>query len=289
MNKSQHLKSDFLVLLAASIFGAYGLYLRFFPNIHPVAFLFAFQAVGTAAFLIINLIGGFQKFGKREFYFLISLAAVAVINDLTYFISFKLTTIANAAIAHQMVSVFLILLGPLLLREKNHKKDWIALPISIIGAFILYGGVSLSENKDALGITLALVSAIFYALVIILYRKIPQSGLTVREITFWRYLISTIIILPILPLFGVNKFGPEEILPLVAFGIIFAVIASILHLYGIKISRSSLHASIIGRMEPVTAFLYALGFLNEIPSLGTIAGGILIIGSSIWLSLTKKD
>jgi drug/metabolite transporter (DMT)-like permease len=49
------------------------------------------------------------------------------------------------------------------------------------------------------------------------------------------------------------------------------------------------HASIIGYLEPVSAPLYALVFLSQIPSLWTVAGGALIVAAGIVVVLFGRD
>src|SRR5271156_4351512 len=101
------LTGDVLVLVAMALFGSYPLFLRFFPNIPTLAFLLAFQVVGAVAF------GSFQCFSERtpikgnRLALLAALAVVASGNDLAYFFALRLTSVANAVLAHQMVSGFL--------------------------------------------------------------------------------------------------------------------------------------------------------------------------------------
>ena len=82
----------------------------------------------------------------------------------------------------------------------------------------------------------------------------------------------------------VSSIQRDDLALLVAFGILFAVIASGIHNLGISRTRS-LHASILGKSEPVFAIIYAWIFLSEGPSMRTVIAGVLIIGASTWLAL----
>lgn len=278
---------DLLISASMVIFGAYPLFLRFFPEIPIITFLFAFQVLGFIGFSFLVPHG--QVFLRRwkDYQFIIALAVVAVANDLTYFLAFRLTAVSNAAIAHQMVSVFLLALSPLLLGEKTKRSEILALVFSLFGIGILYGkGVALSRQADLWGVTLGLASAVFYALVIILYRYLPSRGLNIRVINFWRYAVSAIILLPFMlsvPGFTIRMI---DIAPLIIFGLVFAVVAAGIHTWGISKTRP-LHASIIGKSEPVIASLYAFLLLGEIPSFWVIVGGLMIIGSSAWLAFRR--
>lgn len=280
-------QADMLMLVSMIIFGSYALFLRFFPQIPAISFLFFFQAAGLVIFALIAE-RGFTKITRKEFVLFGILALVTLGNDLTYFLAFRLTSVANAAISHQMASVFLLFLAPVFLKEKTSRSEWISFWLSLVGIGILYSdGLSIGRTNDLWGVTLGLLSAVFYAFLIILYRRLLDAGLTVRKINFWRFAISAPLLLPIMLSFGGFKIGTGDLLPLVIFGILFAVVASGMHNFALGRSRA-LHASIIGKSEPVIASLYALFFLDEMLSLRTVLGGILIVGSSVWLA-TRKD
>ncbi len=276
-------KGDLLILGAMLIFGSYALFLRFLPGIPTISFLFSFQVVGAISFFLLSLKREL-RISRRDLLLLLGLAVVAVGNDLTYFQAFRFTTIANAALSHQMVSVFLIFLAPYLLKEKINKNEWIALIISLLGILIIYwNGLGFRSANDLLGISLGLLSAIFLSLLIIFYRLISQRGLKLSIINFWRYLVSIILLLPFIFLSGAFNAMYQSIIPLLLFGFIFAVLASGIHTWGI-IQTRSLHASILGKSEPVIAVIYGVILLNEIPSPQVIIGGLLIIGAGVWLA-----
>ncbi len=284
MKLSKEAKGDSLILIAMLIFGSYALFLRAFPAIPTISFLFFFQLVGAISFFLIALKRNLLWVNRKDLLFLLGLAIFAVANDLMYFQAFRLTSIANTALPHQMVSIFLIFLAPYFLKEKTNKYEWTALVVSILGLVIIYwNGISLQSGQDLLGITLGLASALFYALIIIFFRLTSQRGLTISTISFWRYTFSVIMMFPFMFLFGGFNVTNQDFVPLIIFGIIFAVIASAIHISGL-IQTRALHASILGKSEPVIAILYGIILLNETPSMQVIIGGVLIIGAGVWLA-----
>ncbi len=273
-----------LITLAMLIFGGYALFLRFFPGISALAFLFAFQLVGAVCFGISLLVSGPRRVPSREeLRLFVFLAFAALANDLAYFLAFRFTSVANAAVGHQTVSVFLLLFAPYFLGEKSRKGEYLALFISLAGVAVLFSeGMALRSLDDIYGITLALASALFYGLVIICLRLLGRRNVPTRTVNFWRYSISTFLLLP-LSVSGDLTFTFSQIPILFLFGFVFAVVACFLHVSGINRTRA-LHASIIGKSEPVIGSFYAWMFLQETPSLHTMLGGMLIIGSSLWLA-----
>lgn len=290
MKKINSFRGDTLILFAMLLFGGYSLFLRFFPEIPTITFLFTFQVVGATTFLVIALKHKQHKAARLHWKLLVALAVCATLNDLAYFLAFRLTTVANAAVAHQMVSVFLLFLAPIILKERTRNKEYWSLALSLVGIVVLYWDRSyfFGGSSDLVGITLGLISALFYALIIILYRHIPTRGLSISTINFWRLMLSTLFLLPLMPTLGGFNISASSLIPLVAFGILFAFIASGIHNLGISMTRP-LHSSILGKTEPVIAVIYAMLFLGEIPALNAVLGGILIVGSGLWLAFEKSE
>lgn len=278
-------KGDFFIFSAMLLFGSSALFLRFLPKIPTITFLFAMQFVGVIVFfVVVKTSKERHEISRKEWLLFLALAAVAVLNDFTYFSAFRLTTVANAAFSHQMVSVLLLLFAPWLLKERTEKKEAGALAVAVAGLALLYGGgIALSGRNHFLGISLGLLSAIFYALLIVLYRRLPARGFSVSFVNMWRYALSSLALLPFALTSSRFALNYKNILLLAGFGILFAAIATALHTFGISKTRA-LHAAIIGQSEPVIASIYAFIFLREAPGVYTLIGGALIIGAGIWLA-----
>ncbi len=285
---SRDFKGDLLVTLAMLIFGTYALFLKLLPEIPVVSFLFAMQVVGMVAFFVSAARQGFPKTTAKAKWLLLALAVTTTANDLTYFYAFRSTSVANASVAHQLVSIFLLFLAPLFLNERTKKNEWISLAVALIGIIVLFGpGMSISQS-DTLGIALGVLSALFYALFVLIYRYMPSQGYTISFMNFWRYTLSTAMLLPFIPYFGGFGVIYENFGSLLAFGMLFAVIASGIHNLGISRTRP-LHVSIIGKSEPVIATIYAFFFLQQTPTLSAIIGGTLIVGVSMWLAFQEQN
>ena len=291
MKTSSVLSGDALILFTMAIFASSPLFFRFNPNIPVALFLAAFQIVGALCFFFIAKYQGIPTLSRYEYILLGTLALAAVLNDLCYFFALRLTSVANAAVGHQSVSLFLLVLSPIFLKEKTTRAEWLVLVVSIVGIVLLYSdGLEGATGDDhLLGITLAVISGFFYASIIILYRIIPAHNrtLTIPVINFWRYTISCILLLPFINVVTFHTVGSTDIVTLVLFGFIFAVIASGIHNHAISMTRS-LHVSILGKSEPVFAVIYSMVFLHETPKVSAVVGGAFIIIPSLWLMLYGK-
>lgn len=281
---SSIVRGDLYVVTALALFGTYPLFLRLWPDIPAAAFLFAFQVVGAIALAPHALKNGFV-FSRRQVLILVLFALSALLNDLCYFYAYRLTTIGNAALAHQLVSFFLIFLAPRLLNERTHGSELVALFISFAGIALIYAeDILINKSESILGITLGILSAFFYALVIIGYRYVGKTRMPLVSVNFWRFVIGTVLLIPLIVSEGGAGMSGSSLFPLVVFGLFFAVLATSIHAHGLGLTRP-LRSSILGKTEPVFAMLYAGLFLSEVPSITTLVGGVFIIGSSIWLTL----
>lgn len=287
--KRSLLSGDVLILLAMAIFGLYAIFIRLFPGVSPLAFLFAFQLVGAASFAIPSLRDPTNiSRAKRQVPLLFSLALVAMGSDLLLFLAVRMTSIANATVAHQSVSIFMLFLAPLFAKKKTRKQELVALSISMLGMSLLYyRGLQVGTGKDIAGISLGVLSGLFYALIILLYGLIHSRGVSLTMTSFVRYAISTLLLAPFIPLMGLNSVKPHDLFPLLVFGLTFAVIATAIHTAGITKTRP-LHATILGKSEPVFAIVYAVFILGEAPTTEAVVGGVLIAGSSVWLAVRKE-
>lgn len=295
----KNLSGDTLVFASMLIFGSYALFIKPYKGIVPeFMFLFAMQAVGAVGFYFLSRCFGtknlFTVFRGNVWLFL-GLILVTLGNDWTYFAAMRLTSVANAAFTHQMVSAFLLFLAPIFLLESTTKKEWGAFAVSLIGLGVLFIPAFAFRNEQTMwgnfgGIGLGTFSAFFYAFLIICYRKLDARGLSIWDINFWRFSVSTIIMFPFVIHFGGIGIAQANFWTLIVFGLLFAVVASGMHNFAFVKTRA-LHISIIGKIEPLLAIGYAFFFLKETPAAPILVGigGALILGSSVWLAFQKES
>lgn len=271
-----------LIIVAMMMFGFYGVALRGIQA-SALTVLFFNQVFGTIAlFFVVVKQKGFkiQGFGL----FITGLTIAAVLNDFMYFNALKLTTIANAVLTHYTAPIFVAILAPFFLSEKLTRKTLLALGCSFLGLVLILSTSSLTWNTNLAGILAGLASGFFYAVIIIAYKK-ATVNLSVYTINFYRYLLSTFLLLPF-----VFATGPTLSLGLLGklalFALSFAVVAATLHIEGIKRVKAQ-HAGIFGYVEPLSAVLYGIFLLSELPSLLTVVGGLLILGST-YIVLSEK-
>jgi drug/metabolite transporter (DMT)-like permease len=268
---NEQAKGFAFIILAMLIFGLNGIFIRYIP-LSSVAILLFFQIFGFAGLFLILLFRR-KYFRAKLMKFLFALAIVAVANDLFYFTAFRLTTISNTILTHYTAPIFVAILAPLLIKERLERNSIIALILSFIGLLlIVYPNLSVATSL--LGIMLGTLSGVFYALLIIIYKHLLKS-IHVYTMMFYRYLLSAVILSPVIFTEKIELTGATPVL-LIAFGLLFPITAALMHAEGVKRVKAQ-HAGIMGYSEPVGGAIYAFLFFSEVPGVATLLGGALIV------------
>jgi drug/metabolite transporter (DMT)-like permease len=143
-------------------------------------------------------------------------------------------------------------------------------------------------KHHGLGIALGVLSGFFYACLVVIYKlldRIPKLMVGMKN--FWRYGISMVLLVPWMWHEGIRMPSVESFAVLGAFGLLFAVIASGIHILGMGRTKC-IHATIVGKAEPVFAIAFAAVAFGEKVTPAVWVGGALVIGSSLWLVIRSK-
>ena len=217
--------------------------------------------------------------------FIIISGILLAANWVFLFYAVSLIPISEAIIFYYFGPVIAILLSPLV-RERINSSNLINVILSFAGILIMSAG---TIYLNPLGLLSAILSGITYGLLSIT-SKHSSKYLTPINLVFFQVLISSIILFPFVLLikysFSVND---------VFIAIFSAVIQTVLALFLWYDSMKNLNVqivSIISYLDPVFAIIFALAFLRQIPTIYTIVGGTLLIGSGLLttiIALKGKD
>lgn len=267
------------------VFSSMGLFVKFISLNGLIIYFFA-ALISTFIFGLILLKENKLKsfFTKRNLLIPLCIGIFGVINNVSYFYAYQLTTIANATFAHYLFPILVVILAPLILKEKAKTKSLFLLILSLTGLIILLNPANFSlSSTNTLGTLLALVSAFGSALTIIIFKKASEFYED-KEILFSQMFSSSIILLPFI-LYQQPNILSHDIIPLLILGIIHQGFNVLLFIKAVT-KLPVQNVSLITYLEPVGAVLLSLIFLKEIPTITTLIGGILILISCY---LTTKE
>ncbi|WP_277957619.1 DMT family transporter [Anaeromyxobacter oryzisoli] len=189
----------------------------------------------------------------------------------------KLTTAANAIFIQDTAPLWVLLLSPLLLRERPTRGELLAIPVygAGLGLFFLD---ELSAGQLA-GNLVALGSGVAFALSIVGLRRLRSDG---PVSLVWGNLVAAAIALPLWPT------GPApralDLALLAYLGVFQLGLAYLCFSRGLE-RTPAVEASLLVLLEPVLNPIWTFLLAGERPGPWAIAGGAVVLAATAWRTL----
>ena len=195
-----------------------------------------------------------------------------------FFYSIQISTVAVGLLTFSTFPLFVTFLEPLFCEEKLYIKDIILACLILTGTSLVIPSLDFSNNITKGG-CIGILAGFTFALLAIVNRENAKK-LNPFSIALHQNFFATLFLL--IPAFLINSPLPlYSDLPLLAvLGIFCTALAHSLFIKSLANIKAQT-VSIITGLEPVWGIILALFFLNEVPNLQTIAGGIIIISASV--------
>jgi len=195
----------------------------------------------------------------------------------TFVIATKLTTAANAIFLQYAGVVWVLLLSPIVLREKMQRRDVIAIVVAVAGMALFFVGKF--ETRGMSGNLIALVSSVFFATMILALRREPHAS---RAAVTWGNVVLSLALLPFVA--GDLAVTPRALGTFLFLGIFQIGLAYAFFVKGLQHVPAT-QASLTGMLEPVANPVWVLLFLGERPSPYAIAGAAIVLAAIGWHTL----
>ena len=274
------MSSKFMFSLSMVIFGTIGIFVKFIPlssgEIALIRAVFAFLLVG--GYMLIKGQKISFKNSKKEFLLLLLSGAAMGFNWIFLFEAYKYTTVSVATLSYYFAPVIVMVLSPLIFKERITLKKLICFVFSTIGLIMITGIGNLDgQNTHIKGILLGLSAALLYSAVMILNKLIKAlSGI---ERTFLQFAAAIAVLLPyVLLTDGINVFTLETsgIINLLIVGLIHTGLAYILYFSSLK-DMEGQQVAIMSYIDPLVAVMVSVFILKEEIALVQVIGGALIL------------
>ena len=285
MNK-ENFKSYIALIGSMLIFGTLGVVRRYVPL--SSAMLALCRGVLGSVFLLVFVLvrGGKLKLPERKAtLWLVLTGAVMGLNWMLLFEAYNYTTVAAATMCYYMQPTIVILLSPIVFRERLGAKR-LACAFAAIVSGVLSGGTG--QVRDIRGIAFGLGAAAFYATVIILNKKIVVEDIYAKTIIQLAgaalVMIPYVLLTEGVPDLSMSAAGVGTVLLV---GIVHTGITYALYFGSMQRLRAQTVA-VLSYIDPVFALLLSAAVLHESLTPLGIVGAVLIIGSAI-ISETAKE
>ncbi len=284
------MKRKVYFILSMMIFGAVGVFAKYLNIPSSILALFL-SLTGTVTLLSIVLLKKQQikmPTIRNNAAALITAAVTLGGNWIFLFQSYKETTIANAALSYYFAPVIVIILAPLLLKDKFSLIKLTCIAIAMSGLFmILYTNTHEVSEKHLLGISYGLIAATFYAAMTITNKFI--HGIDDLTETVIKLGLSSIMLLPFVLLtsdFSSISLTVTNLFWLLLFGILHGGIGFYMFFAGMKGLKANTIA-VLSYIDPLTSLIISIVIVREKVTLIQLLGALLLL-SAIWLSEIKN-
>ncbi len=253
-----------------------------------------YRAVLAAALLILYFLFSRKPLNLKEIKGqlpLLFLSGAAMgINWILLFQSYRYTTVSISTLSYYFAPVIVTVVCPLLFRERLTARQIFCSVMATVGLVL----VVLFQQEDTaaavvynhtLGILLGLGAAVFYASVILLNKFIKNVD-GIRR-TFFQFLSAIVVLVPyVLLTDGVHLGGLDGLGwgCLITVGLFHTGITYCLYFSSLR-DLDGQEAAILSYIDPLVAVIISIAILGEPISLPQIAGGVLILGFTLWNEL----
>lgn len=285
-----------MFVVSALIFGTIGLFRRFIPL--SSSLLAFFRGVIGSVFLLIFIKLKKKPFGhgigRKKVIALAVIGALIGLNWVLLFEAYNYTSVATATLCYYMEPMIVMLLSPLLFREKLTVKKTVCIVVSVVGMVFVSGVAdsSLPGPSELKGILFGLGAACLYSAVVILNKKLP--GIDMYEKTIIQLLAAALIMIPYILLLdrsaltglvsgsSLSSAGALGTVALIlVVGLVHTGIAYALY-FGSMDGLKTQTIALLSYLDPVTALLLSVFVLREPISVLGIVGAVMIIAAAVF-------
>jgi DME family drug/metabolite transporter len=217
-------------------------------------------------------------FTRREGFGINGLTAVASLLYACLLILFvlatKQTTAANAIFLQYTAPVYLLILEPLVYKEKFRSRDLITVLVCLGGMALFFVGQL--RPQDIAGNVMALTSGLFFATYFLLLRHPRAREVNRASSAIYGNTLAVLITLP-WGLASLSQITTHDFLSVSYLGVIQLGVSYALFTHGMARGVRSLDAGIICYSEPVLNPVWVFLVIGEKPSKWALLGGAIII------------
>lgn len=291
MNRDK--QASYLMFISSMlIFGTIGIFRRYIPLSSGLLACSRglLGALSLAVFMLLRKKPLRSGFGVKKTCLLAVTGGLIGINWILLFEAYNHTTVAIATLCYYMQPTIVILLSPLVFRERLTGRKLICAIVSLAGMVLVSGLVGTAGHGgtagDLQGVLLGLGSAAFYASVVILNKKIQVDDAYHKTII--QLLSAAIVLVPYLVLTErghVYEFSAFSVIMILVVGLIHTGLAYALYFGSMK-ALNGQSIAVLSYIDPVSALILSAIVLGERMTAAGIIGAVLIIGAAIISEMT---
>lgn len=221
---------------------------------------------------------------KNALWMFLGGAGMALSTSLNYE-AFRCLSVSVAILIFYSGPVVVILLSPLLVKEKLTAAKLAGSMVALLGVFFINGTGQLTGSNPTRGLICAVLAVGMYVLTVVCNKKIRD--LSNLQITFSEMLSGVVVLLPIVVLTHdgpVHIEGAKEVLLLVLLGVVNGGLLNYVYFASLQQMRAQ-SVVLISYLEPFSTLVCSALFLHERLTMLQIIGAVLLLGGAAYGNL----
>ena len=281
---SNHRSTKLRLVFAMAMFGTLGLFIRAIPL--PSSIIALVRGSVGAAFLL--LVCAVRKTPpdkaaiRRNLKWLLPCGIAMGFNWILLFEAYRYTTVAVATLCYYLSPVIILLLSPLVLKERLTALKAGCITLALVGMFFVSGVVqSGGSGFSATGILLGLGAAVLYALIVLCSKQLKD--ISSYDTTIMELGISAVVMLVynlVSVDFAALTCPPLGLASLAVVAIFHTGVCYALYFGSIAVLPAQTSA-LFSYIDPVVAILLSALLLHEPMDALSAIGAVLILGSTL--------
>lgn len=279
---SSNLKGICLILVTLALFTSMDSVAKHLvQNYPPIQVIWARYLSQTVVSFILLSPVLYRILRTKNFKLQILRSALLFTATVCFFTSLKTLKLADVNAIFQVSPIFVTILSVLVLKETVGHRRWLGVAFGLIGALLIIGP---GTGVFSYAVILPIISALSYAAYVISTRYLSQDESPLTSFVYTALLGSIAASVLVVP-----SWAPIESSDLFVFSV-FGLLGATGHfllIHAYRISEASFLAP-FNYIGILYGSLWGFYFFNEVPSLITILGGLIIVSSGIYIWLREQ-
>lgn len=279
-------------ITAMAAFGTIGIFVAQIPlSSEEIAFFRA--AIAIVVIFAWQFIRG-RKFhlpdNKKELVLLTISGALIGFNWIFLFESYRYTSVSVATLSYYFAPVIVTAVCPFLFHEKPSLRQIICFIFSTAGLVLVISAGGLGGgSSNGIGVGYGLAAAVLYAGIILINKSMTEIDGIDR--TFFQFIVGLVVMFPYVLFrsgFHAAEAGVFGIWNLLILGVVHTGAGYCLYFSSLKDLKGQ-ETAILSYIDPLVACFMSVFVLGEAMSLVQAAGGIMILGFTLYNELGEKE
>ena len=195
-----------------------------------------------------------------------------------FFAAFKRAPVGTVLLITFLAPVFLAVAAPVLLGERVSRRTKIGLALGLAGSVLVVGAPGGSGTTTA-GLVLAFLAAVSYAGLVLMMKPVAEVHGGVR-VALVEMSVAAVVLVPFTLTSGATAPDAADWRLLLVLGVVETGIFLAIY-YSCLARVPATEAGVLSYLEPAAGVLFGWWLLGEGLTVGTVAGGVLIVVAGV--------